>query len=190
MEHLNGVLVRPGNDYILYCMNNYRSLPKEHPWAEHLTSLPKRGVGTLSTISAFDHERAPMSCLQRLEAFEANNWMQNNVQQNHQQLRSQRHTTTLWTIRCDGEHSVAHGAHRISYVLLRKDALYYFRWSITWHFLPGMIVLEAVLLKLHAKLALAGWALIQVNFDPIQEIGPKVGGGCSFMSGSFFARLR
>ena len=32
----------------------------------------------------------------------------------------------------------------------------------------------------HAKFAL-GWALIQVNFDPIQEIGSKVGGGCSFM---------
>ena len=50
-------------------------------------------------------------------------------------------------------------------------------------------MLEAVLLKLHANLA-PGWALIQVNFDPIQEIGPKLGGGCSFMSGPFFARLR
>ena len=28
----------------------------------------------------------------------------------------------------------------------------------------------------HAKLA-PGWALIPVNFDPIQEIGPKVGVG-------------
>ena len=36
-------------------------------------------------------------------------------------------------------------------------------------------MLEAVLLKLHAKLA-PGWVLIRVNFDPIQEIGPKVGG--------------
>ena len=35
---------------------------------------------------------------------------------------------------------------------------------------------SAVLLKLHMKLA-PGWALIQVNFDPIQEIGLKVGGG-------------
>jgi len=42
-------------------------------------------------------------------------------------------------------------------------------------------MLEAVLLKLpiHVKLA-PGWALIQVNFDSIQEIGPKVGVGCSF----------
>ena len=38
--------------------------------------------------------------------------------------------------------------------------------------------LEAVLLKLHAKLA-PGWVLIQVNIDPIWEVEPKVGGGCS-----------
>ena len=35
-------------------------------------------------------------------------------------------------------------------------------------------MLEAVLLKLHAKLT-PGWALTQVNFDPIQENGPNVG---------------
>ena len=46
-----------------------------------------------------------------------------------------------------------------------------------------------MLLKLHSKLA-PGWVLIQVNIDPIQEIGPKVGGGHSFVSGPFFARLR
>ena len=28
----------------------YRSLMKEHPWAEHLTSLPKRRVDTISHI--------------------------------------------------------------------------------------------------------------------------------------------
>ena len=38
---------------------------------------------------------------------------------------------------------------------------------------------EAVILKLHVKLA-PGWALIQVNFDPLLEIGQKVEGGCSF----------
>ena len=52
-------------------------------------------------------------------------------------------------------------------------------------FLPEIhIALEAVLLKLHAKLT-PGWALIQVNFDPMQEIGPKVGDGRSFVSGPF-----
>ena len=48
---------------------------------------------------------------------------------------------------------------------------------------------EAVLLKLHVKLA-PRWVLIQINFDPIQEIGPKVGGGRSFVSGPFFVRLQ
>ena len=57
-------------------------------------------------------------------------------------------------------------------------------------FLPQIcIVLEAVLLKLHVKLA-PGWALIRVNFDLIQENGPKVGGGCSFVSGCSFTTLR
>ena len=57
------------------------------------------------------------------------------------------------------------------------------------------IVLEVVLIKLHAKLT-AGWALIQENFDPIQEIGQKVRdgrsfvSGPSFVSGTFFATLQ
>ena len=46
--------------------------------------------------------------------------------------------------------------------------------------------MHTVLLKLHAKLA-PGWALIRANFDPVQEIGRKVGGGRSFVSGPFFA---
>ena len=69
--------------------DQYCSLPKKGPLAEHLTSLPKRGVGALSTVPAFNHERAPTSCLQQLEALKANDWTQNNVQRNHQRLRSQ-----------------------------------------------------------------------------------------------------
>ena len=46
------------------------------------------------------------------------------------------------------------------------------------------IALEAMLLKLHTKLT-PGWALIRVNFDPNQKIGPKVGGGRSFVSDPF-----
>ena len=42
------------------------------------------------------------------------------------------------------------------------------------------IMLEAVLLKT------PGWALISVNFGPMQEIGPQVGGKHSFMSGHSF----
>ena len=104
----------------------YRSLPKKGPWVEHLTSLQKRRVGALSTVSAFNHERAPTSSLQQLEALEANNWTQNKVQQNHQQVRSGVLTAhnTLNGMMSDGEHSVARGAHCISYVLLHKDALH------------------------------------------------------------------
>ena len=108
---------------------NIPYLPKKGPWAEHLTSPQKRGVGALSTVSAFNHERAPTSCLQRdlkpskqiighkikyngiTRGFEVESWWH----------------TTLWTARWDaGEHCVARGAHRISYVLLRKDALHWF----------------------------------------------------------------
>ena len=108
--------------------NQYHSLSKKSPWVEHLISLPKRGVGALSTVSALtDHERAPMSCLQQLKALEANNCTQNNVQwPNHQRLWSRIltvHNTlngTMWW----WAYGVAHGDHRISYVLLCKDALY------------------------------------------------------------------
>ena len=59
----------------------------------------QRGGWALLTVSAFNHERAPTSCLQRLEALKANNWTQNNVQQNHQQLRS-RVLTAHSTLNC------------------------------------------------------------------------------------------
>ena len=36
----------------------YFSLMKEYPWAEHLTSPSKRGVGALLSVSAFNHKRA------------------------------------------------------------------------------------------------------------------------------------
>ena len=48
--------------------------------------------------------------------------------------------TTLRKARCDGEHSVARGAHRITYVLLCKDALYWFWWSITRCFIPEIFI--------------------------------------------------
>ena len=43
----------------------YRSLAKKGPWAEHLTSLAKMGVGTPLTVFAFNQERVPTSCLHR-----------------------------------------------------------------------------------------------------------------------------
>ena len=47
----------------------------------------KEGGGTLSSVSAFNYERATMSCVQRLDALEANNLTSNNVQRNHQRFR-------------------------------------------------------------------------------------------------------
>ena len=38
----------------------YCSFVKEHPWAEHLTSMPKRGVGALLNATTFNHEEASM----------------------------------------------------------------------------------------------------------------------------------
>lgn len=62
----------------------YRSLAKECPWAEHLISLLKRGVGALSSVSTFNnYERVPMSCLQQIDALKENNWT---VQHSCQQL--------------------------------------------------------------------------------------------------------
>ena len=40
----------------------------------------------------------------------------------------------------------------------------------------------------HVKLT-PEWVLIRVNFDPIQEIGPKVGSWRSFEGGCSFTRL-
>ena len=51
--------------------------------------------------------------------------------------------------------------------------------SITQSSTSDIHSVEAVLLKLHAKLT-PEWVLIRVNFDPTQEIEPKVGGGRSF----------
>ena len=80
------------------------------------------------------------------------------------------------------EHGVAHSVHHITYS--------YIQLHITQSFLLQIyIALEAVLLKLHMKLT-PGWVLIQVKFDPIQENGPKVGGGHSFVNGHSFMRLR
>ena len=54
-------------------MSMYCSLAKEHLLAEHLTSLSKRGVGTLSSVSAFNHKRVLMSCFQHSTCSNTNN---------------------------------------------------------------------------------------------------------------------
>ena len=51
-----------------------------------------KGVGTLSSVSAFNHERVPTSCWQQLDAPKANNWTKYKV-------KFWWHTT-LWTALC------------------------------------------------------------------------------------------
>ena len=65
---------------------NYHSFMKERLGQSTLQVYPKWGVGAFSSVSTFNHEGAPMSCLQRLDALEASNWRSSNKQRNHQWL--------------------------------------------------------------------------------------------------------
>ena len=47
--------------------------------ATYRSEKERVGAG-LASVSTFNHERAPMSHLQRLTVIEANNWTNNNVQ--------------------------------------------------------------------------------------------------------------
>ena len=132
-----------------YCMLlrlfMYHSLAKKCPWAEHLNSLSKRGVDTLLSVSTFNHERVPMSCLQRLDAHEANNWTNNNsVQRSHQRLLTQSlmvHNTLNSTI-CHRELTAL-----VMSIYAKVPC------NVTRSFLPQICVaLVAVVLKLHDML--------------------------------------
>ena len=48
----------------------YYSLALQLPWVDH---VKKRAVVTLLNVSAFNHDRASMSCLQQLDVLEAKN---------------------------------------------------------------------------------------------------------------------
>ena len=59
-DMLSHVFNPTAEDFLLHQANFYRySLyilsQKECPWAEQFTSLPKKGVGALSSVSAFNH---------------------------------------------------------------------------------------------------------------------------------------
>ena len=66
------------------CM--YNSLTRECPWAEHLTSLPKRGVGALLSVSAFTTKECPCHAYMPLKQIIGPTITY--VQQNHQRLWS------------------------------------------------------------------------------------------------------
>ena len=125
---------------------------------EHLTRLPKREVGTILSVGTFNHERVSMSCLQCLDALKA-------TVEPPAALKSSPDGTQYSECHHDNRgHGVPRSTHRISYVRLWK------------------MLCSITCIKLYAKLA-PGWALIQVNFDPIQEIGPKVEGGLALFPG-------
>ena len=131
-----------------------------------LTSLPKMGQALFQVF----WERVPLSYLQWLEA---NNWKNSKVQQNHQQLQSRVLTA----------HNTLNGTMS-PWTWCNLLACSNLQWSITKFLTSDMHLVWGCVAKLTPR-----WVLIQVNFDPIQEIGSKIGGGCSFVSGRSFMRL-
>ena len=132
------------------------------PWAEHLTSLPKTGVDTLLSVSAFNHKRAPMSCFQWFNALEQINtwnhhWLQSWVLTAHNTLNS----CTQWAW---GNLQCAPNYLRPS---MQKCLVVTFGTVLQEVLISDMQ--STVLLKLHTKLV-PGWALIRVNFYPMWEI--------------------
>ena len=97
----------------------YRSLPKKGTWAEHLISLPKRGVGALSTVPHLTKKERPRHVY--------------NDSKPSKQIIAHKITYNGITRWDTGEYSVARGAHRISYVL-HKNALKvkYYTTFLTW----------------------------------------------------------
>ena len=67
------------------------------------------------------------------------------------------------------------------------DGTQHFEWYHVTKSMVHLLVHTTLALFVYAKMPCSKlvprWALIQVNFDPIQQTTPKVGGGCSFMSG-------
>ena len=84
----------------------YLGLAKGHPWVEH---LPKRGVDSLSSVSGFNHKRAPMYAYSNsLHTNWLKCWTNNNIQQSRRpwKLMFWWHTTP-WMAKHYHEHGVA-----------------------------------------------------------------------------------
>ena len=142
-------------------------------------SIKKRG-GTLSSVSVFNHKRAPMSHYshsmpskqisrqatmhnEATSSFEVKVWWHNNI------LNS-----TM-----SHDHSVACSVCHTGYVRVCKAALQQPSAMYNTKFLSSDMQTPHIRYIRHTKLSL-GWMLTWVNYEPIQEIGKKVGGGCSF----------
>ena len=95
------------------------------------------------------------------------------------EIKSWRHTT-LWTAPCKHERTVCTTLAASFYTKQPCNNIQWRKFLTSdmcsaWRFASQTPQVHSVS---HVKLA-PGWALIWVNFDPIQEIGWKVGGGCS-----------
>ena len=129
------------------------------------TSLPKRGMGNLSGVDP--------------------------KKKSHQQFSTQH---SQWH-HCHRKHGVAHGVHCISYIHVCKATLYVVAFEKVQHVVlisdihstwDCVSETSRAHFITHAKLTL-GQVHVQVNFDHIQEIGHKVGGGRSFEGDYSFA---
>ena len=134
--------------------STYRSLAKERPWVGHLTSLPERGIGTLSSILHLT--RKECSCQVHCNSMPSRHRIGQRVMYNGTitgfEVESWRYTT-LGTAPCHCEHdiTVCITLAASAYAKLPCSNLW---WSITWSFLLQIcIALEAVLLELQVKLA-------------------------------------
>ena len=104
---------------------------------------------------------------------EANDWTNNNAQHNIAadgfKVKSWRHTTWLWTVPWHCDRGVARGALAMSV---------YAKHNMKFLTCASQTPRVRVPCISYPK-PLQGGVLIQVNRNPIQEIGPKAGGGCS-----------
>ena len=126
------------------------------------STLPVCQTGSFE-CSAFNH-RAPMSCFQQFDASKQkirnHHWLRSWVLMARK--HSEWHHVTVSTV------YTAHGAHRITYVHLCKDAL-------CKYYTKGIVLHKVLtsdkhstwgrLLKLHSKVA-SGWALISSKLWP------------------------
>ena len=136
--------------------------------------LTELGVGALSTVSAFNRERV------RTFSYVQNVAASTHASETSHHIHIAGVTSTVilffmlivkFEIQVEGK-----GQVRDSGILLLTMSSFSLPSTTRWQ---GTKLVQ-------------GWALIQVNFDPIQEVEPAKSGGCahSFEGGCSFARLR
>ena len=100
----------------------YHNLTKRRPRGEHL-----KGVSTLSSVLAFNHEERPChvySDLRQITKTIAYNGTKSGFK-----VKAWWHRKNLWMATCLHEHCVTHGAHRIRYVCLHMSVYLRYAYS-------------------------------------------------------------